>query len=323
MEFDYQSVALTRIRITDATYCITDQKPSDELVRSIDDLGLIHPPILLPSKDKFVIISGFNRIAACRLLDRTHVTSGVVHPDTPPAKCAIIAVADTTVRRNLNLVEQARAIGLLSRFYDRKETLDAAARRVGLKWSEHLAAKLKKVTRMTPLLQSGLTCGTIALPVALAIHDMTDHEGANAISRILHAADYSLSQQREVFDAIVAISSREAISVEELLHQGDIGALLDDDALEHRQKKQLLRQYLKNRRYPTIASVQKQYEKIRKQLKLKKNMQLIPPSNFESPAFALRLEFENPSELDALRNELDRLVSTADIHRLWDLYKLT
>jgi ParB-like chromosome segregation protein Spo0J len=196
MEFDYQSVALTRIRITDATYCITDQKPSDELVRSIDDLGLIHPPILLPSKDKYVILSGFNRIAACRLLDRTHVTAGVVHPDTSAAKCAIIAVADTTVRRNLNLVEQARAIGLLSRFYDRKETLDAAARRVGLKWSEHLAAKLKKVTRMTPLLQSGLTCGTIALPVALAIHDMTDHEGANAISRILHSADYSLSQQR-------------------------------------------------------------------------------------------------------------------------------
>lgn len=323
MVFDYQSVALSHIRTADATYCIVDPKPSRELVRSIDDVGLMHPPILLPSDGAYVIISGFNRIAACRLLDWTFMTAAVVPPHTTAAQCATIAIAETTVCRNLNLVEQARAVGLLSRFCDRQETLAAAARRAGLKMSPRLAAKLEKVAQMTPLLQSGLACGTIALPVALAIHEMADHAGADAISRVLHAVDYSLNQQREVLDAIVAIACREAISVTELLSQGDIGVLLSDEALDHRRKGQLLRQHLKNRRYPTIASVERQYKQIRNQLKLKKNMQLIPPPNFESPVFALRIEFESPSALNALRNELDRLVSTPAIHRLWELFRRT
>jgi ParB family chromosome partitioning protein len=322
MDFDYRSVSLSQIDSKDATYCIASRHPSRDLVDSIRKIGMLRPPLLKADGDRYVIISGFARIAACRQLEWSSITAGLMGAATTAEQCAIVAVADKTAHRALNLVEQAHAVNLLASAFAQKRAFNAAARRAGLDINERLTAKLKRVAKLPPLVQSGLIEGIIALPVALAIDQMPDKEAATALNQLLYESNYSLNQQREILDSVIAVSRREGISIPRLLSDGPIGDIRRNDELDHRHKARMIRLSLKAMRYPTVSSVEKHFQHLVQKLKLPDKVQLVAPPNFESRSFALRLEFDNQNELKAIQKVLNRLITAPLIKQLWDLYRL-
>jgi ParB family chromosome partitioning protein len=322
MDFDYRCVSLSQIDSKDATYRITSRHLSSDLVSSIREIGLLRPPLLKSDGDRHVIISGFARIAACRQLGWSNIAAGLMDASTTAEQCAIVAVADKTAHRALNLVEQAHAVKLLVSVFDEKSAFNAAARRAGLDISDRLVAKLKRVAKLPPLMQSGLIEGVIALPVALAIDQMPDKEAAAAVNQLLYESNYSLNQQREILDSLVAVSRREGISIPRLLSDGLIGDIRRNAELDHRHKARMIRLSLKALRYPTISSVEKQFQRLVKKLKLPDKARLIAPPNFESSSFALRLEFDSQDDLEAMQEVLNRLISAPEIKQLWNLYHL-
>ena len=322
MDFDYRSVSLSQIDSNDATYCITFRHPSGDLIDSIREIGLLRPPLVKADGDRYVIISGFARIAACRQLGWSSITAGVMDASTTAEQCAIVAVADKTAHRVLNLVEQAHAVNLLSKAFSAKRAFNAAARRAGLDINERLVAKLNRVAKFPPLMQSGLIEGIIALPVALAIDHMPDKEAATAVIQLLQESNYSLNQQREILDSVIAISRRDGISIPRLLGDGAIGDIRRNTELDHRHKARMIRLNLKAMRYPTISSVEKQFQHLVQKLKLPDKAQLVAPPNFESRSFALRFEFDNQNDLEKMQKVLDRLVLAPEIEQLWGLFRL-
>lgn len=322
MDFDYRSVSLIQIDSNDATYCITGHRSCRDLVRSIREIGLLRPPLLKADGDRYVIISGFARVAACKQLGWSSITAGLLDASTTTEHCAIVAVADNTAHRALNLVEQAYAVNLLATAFTEKGALNAAARRAGLDINERLVMKLKRVAKMPQLVQSGLIEGAIALPVALAIDEMPDKDAAESVSQLLYEFNYSLNQQREILDSVVAVSRREGISIPQLLHNGPIRDIRRNDEWDHRHKARMIRRTLKAMRYPTISSVETQFQHLVKQLKLPDKVQLVAPPNFESRSFALRFEFDTQDNLKVMQRVLNRLVSAPEIKQLWDLYRL-
>jgi ParB family chromosome partitioning protein len=322
MDFDYRCVSLSQIDSKDATYRITSRHLSSDLVSSIREIGLLRPPLLKSDGDRHVIISGFARIAACRQLGWSNIAAGLMDASTTAEQCAIVAVADKTAHRALNLVEQAHAVKLLVSVFDEKSAFNAAARRAGLDISDRLVAKLKRVAKLPPLMQSGLIEGVIALPVALAIDQMPDKEAAAAVNQLLYESNYSLNQQREILDSLVAVSRREGISIPRLLSDGPIGDIRRNAELDHRHKARMIRLSLKALRYPTISSVEKQFQRLVKKLKLPDKARLIAPPNFESSSFALRLEFDSQDDLEAMQEVLNRLISAPEIKQLWNLFHL-
>jgi ParB family chromosome partitioning protein len=322
MDFDYRSVSLSQIDSQDTTYCITDRQPSPDLVRSIGEIGLLRPPLLKADDDRYVIVSGFARIAACRQLGRSRITAGLLDASIPAGQCAVVAVADKTAQKALNLVEQANAVCLLATVYKKKREFHIAARRAGLDINGRLEAKLKRVAKLPPLLQSGLIKNVIALPVALTIAQMPDKNGAESVTQLLYEINYSLNQQREILESVVAVSRRDGISIPRLLNGSPIGDIRRNEQLDHRHKARLIRQNLKAMRYPTVSSVEKQFQRLVKSLKLPSKAQLIAPPNFESRSFALRFEFDNQNDLEAIPKVLNRLISAPQIKDLWDLYHL-
>jgi hypothetical protein len=84
----------------------------------------------------------------------------------------------------------------------------------------------------------------------------------------------------------------------------------------------MIRLCLKAMRYPTISSVEKQFRHLVKKLKLPDKVQLDAPPNFESRSFALRFEFDDQTDLEAMQKELNRLISAPEIEKLWGLFRL-
>ena len=112
--------------LTLGAFCLTGCASDDSLQGSIGRAGLIHPPKLLQTADGIIVLAGFRRVAACRALGWPRVPAHVfAEQDISASERCILAIADNTVNRPLNLVETAAAVRLL---HDRLEDADAVRR---------------------------------------------------------------------------------------------------------------------------------------------------------------------------------------------------
>ncbi len=318
MEFEHIFVPFDRIDIEDTLFRISTGSVSAGLVESIKQTGLLNPPILIGCPKGYRIVSGFKRISACRKTGADGLVVRLLDPAAPIERCIQIAIVDNTSQRSLNLVEQAHAVALLSSVYTDRTQLAKAANSVGLSINPDMAGKLKRLAQMGALLKSGVLDGSIALPVAMQLHEMGDAPAVQAVGLLLRELGISLNRQREMLEWIISICRRDDMAPARLLAAGDIVDIRRNKDLDRRRKGQLIRDYLKKRRYPTIFRHEQRFAAIVHGLKLAHGTCLTASQHFESPTYSLNFEFKNQTELSAKLKEFEKIVKTDKLHALWD-----
>jgi ParB family transcriptional regulator, chromosome partitioning protein len=310
MEFEHRSVPLDRIDDADTTYRISFGSSTQAIEASIRQIGLINPPILLPGREYHIIISGFARISACRRLGWHRIAARCLSAEVPYLRRVLLAIADNAGQRELNVVELARSIGLIAgqaADHDQQTILLCS---LGLQVNRDLVQKLGQILQMTDRLQSGLAEGTIALPVALRLHAMRDRESAEELAKLFQELRLGLNRQRELLDWTQGIEMREGLCTVQILNQDPIAAWRRDETKDRGHVSQLIRQYLKNRRYPEITAFERHYAKCLQELKLPKNLRIEAPPHFEGRTFCLRYDFQNQRDLSDLNRELQRIIGS-------------
>ena len=318
MDFEYGNVGLERISVHDIRFRITTLAVSEALLTSIRQVGLINPPVLLKAREYFEIVSGFNRVAACRKLGMLEIRARILDSNTSLARCAQIAIADNTSQRSLNLMEQARSLELLASCYQTQEQLLGTARSLGLAINAEMAGKLRKLADMNDSLKTGVAEGAVALPVALQLQAMNDNILCDELTALLVELCLSLNRQREILDWAVSICRRDNLSAAELLLSGNVLKIRQDAELDRRQKGQLIRDELRRRRYPEIVRHEESFALRLRRLHLPRGTRLIPPQHFESPVYTLNLDFQDRREFSERLEELQRLAGSGMINVLWE-----
>ena len=316
MDCDFRVVPLACIVENDQRFRITTPASLDEICRSIQTVGLIDAPTLLPRSKDFVVVCGFRRIAACRFLGWQELTARCLPVQTEPALCALTAIADNLNQRPLNLVETARSWELLRQVVAAPEEIATLAHSIGLSLSHELASKLKQVLQMAQPLQQALIDGNLALPIALRLHGMSDEAGANELVKLFQELQLSLNRQREVLEWIQGITGREGIPPQAVLGTEPIAGWRQDLQMDRGQKTQLIRHYLKKRRYPQITAFEERYQQAVKELKLANGMQLVAPQHFEGQKYTLQLEFKSADELQRLCREAEHAAGSSAMMKL-------
>ncbi|MCI5120964.1 MAG: hypothetical protein D3908_07225, partial [Candidatus Electrothrix sp. AUS4] len=78
-------IPLQDINLSDRSYSLNPfhQSPQDDLLESIHNLGILHPPLLLKKTDNsFIILSGRKRIESyIQYVESTHLQSNQQKPD--------------------------------------------------------------------------------------------------------------------------------------------------------------------------------------------------------------------------------------------------
>ena len=175
---------------------------------------------------------------------------------------------------------------------------------------------------LDPLLKSGVLDGAIALPVALQLHEWRDSAAVRALGTLLMELGLSLNRQREMLEWIVSICRRDDLTPLQLVMSKDIEKIRRNMELDRRQKAQIIRDYLKKRRYPTIADIEKRFSDIVRKLKLESGTSLIPPPHFESPTYSLKFEFNNQSEMSEKLKEFEQVVKSEKLAALWKVLEV-
>ncbi len=304
MYFDENRISLSQIS-PDERFHISTRTDSDDMCDSVRQIGLINPPILLPSDTGFVIVCGFRRIGACRKLGMTDIPARIVNiTDIEALK---LAISDNALQRALNRIEISRSLHKLSDFINNDNQLGRIAISLGLPSTLSLIRKLKNLCQMPQVLQEGILSEAVALPTAIELQKLDPHD-ALAIAELFRQLVPSLNKQRELLSLLQEISIREDIPIRSLLN--DLNDMLADSESDRNQKLKKIRLYLKQRRFPALSRAEAQFDKWIKGLELGNGIELIPPKYFEGNTYTFSMQFTTLDELYQRKERLNKIIES-------------
>lgn len=313
----YKNIALSQIDRENNTYRISTEMPGDRLRDSIQNVGLMQPPIIIenPKSADFVIVTGFRRIAACRELGWSEIPARILPPETEKLDCIKLAITDNALQRPLNLIETSRALHYLSEFFEDHQQLSREASRLGLPQNPSLIRKIRKLCLLPKPIQDGILSDAIPLAIASELDEM-ETDTALIYARLFETLKPSLNKQREMLTLVREIAHREDISVPDVLASDAFQEILQNKESDRNQKTREIRYYLKQRRFPAITRAEQSFETHVTALNLGKDMKLIPPENFEGTVYALHLYFKNFSELKTLQAKLENIILNPSLEKI-------
>jgi ParB family chromosome partitioning protein len=307
-------IPLADIDRGDERFRVTTRPDSAELAASIDRIGLLAAPLVAPEGAGFVVVSGFRRVSACAGLGWPAIPVRLARPDASPYECALRAVGENSLQRPLNLIETSRALDLLERHAagGRVPPEDAAA--LGLPSHPDLMSRLKPLCRLPDAIQAAVLDGTLCLAMAGDLGCMDAGLGAD-FARLFLKIKPSLNKQRDIVTLVLEIADREGTDPRQVL-QAACAATAEGEDPDRNRQTQCLRRRLRERRFPALASAEKNFLALRQRLRLGAAVRLTPPRDFEGTHFALTLDFQTVEEVVCLRDQLSRLVADPDFTTL-------
>ena len=307
MEYTEGKIAVSEIDQRGEPFRITTAPVDETLIRSIERLGLLNRPLLIPRNGRFTIVCGFRRIAALEALGEKMIRARLLPESTPDQRCLEIAIAENGAERPLNVIEMARGIHGLSLFC-RPEERDAAIwEAFNLKSNAGMLKKLRAIQSFPEWVKKSILHGNLDFAVASDLVG-SDHNDLSALILYFDRLHLSLSKQREFLTLVKEISRREMISIRDILDDKALKDLLEDPEMEGNQKGSQIRSLLKKRRRPILIRAEERYAGIVKTLKLGPDKSLIPPRDFEGSLFSLSLRFNTIHELAEKVQEVEEML---------------
>jgi ParB family chromosome partitioning protein len=317
MRFREKTLQLSGIDSADNTYRITTQTAIDDLVVSIKNTGLIHPPLLIKKKPRFLIVSGFRRIATYRQLGLPDIAARIFDTEADPLEYVKLAITDNSLQRPLNLIEISRSLNMLSLFFKDYDDLAETASALALPDNPSVIKKIIRVCHLPWTIQNSILSNTISLPMALELGKLSKHVAVD-FAKLFRDLNLSLNKQREIITIVKEIALRENVSIRQLLEGEYFLAIRNDTELNKTQKSQILRWHLKQRRFPSIERAEKEFEKNVKAMRLGRDVKLIHPDNFEGTNYTLCLNFKNINELKNRRETLEKMIAHPSLRKILD-----
>ncbi|MEJ2729495.1 MAG: ParB/RepB/Spo0J family partition protein [Deltaproteobacteria bacterium] len=308
--FRYRTISTGDIDTENLTFRITAAADIEDLLGSIQKIGLIQPPVLMENPSGYTIVCGFRRISVCRRLGWTRLTARILEKSFDRFRAAQMSIADNSLQRSLNLVEISRALNLLDDFGpDSQRRRDAA---------EALILPVNRTVGRLPLpIQEGFLKETINLSMALELSEL-EPAAAEGLARLFDTLKLGLNKQRELLLLLKEIAEREDTSILQLIAEKPLQEILKTAEMDRAVKRQKVRSYLRRRRFPAISQAETDYRKWVGQLKLGNHINLIPPRDFEGNTFSMTLRFNNRRDLADLNKKIGKIIQHPALGKILD-----
>jgi len=311
----HRRIPLADIDDGDERFRITTRRSGDDLHLSLQRLGLLTAPLVLPWDRGYILVSGFRRVDACRRLGWEAIPARVLEAQATMYACALQSVGENSLERPLNLIETSRALRLLDQYAPSGNLPPEDASALGLPTHAGLAARLKTLCRMSAEVQDAVLDETVSFAMACEIGQLEEGPSV-AFARLFRRLKTSLNKQREIVTLVSEIACRDGLDPGAVLSEPELLRVQDAEDLERNQKTQSIRRLLRRRRFPALTAAEDHFHALRQRLKLGANLQLAPPRDFEGTRYTLTLSFERLEEVDRLRARLDALVRHPDFKTL-------
>ena len=292
------TIPLDAVDLQDRAFIVTFGRPWAGLVSSIQEAGLINPPVLAaqPGKPIYRIVCGFLRVQALRQLGFAEFPARVIQPGASDAEMLACALYDNLSHRAFNTVEQAGAVGRLLKYLPEDEVAGLWLPLLGLQPSMKALDACLRIDKLEFELKQALVCGSIAghSAVELALLPADDRL---ALYRLFTSVHLSASKQAEVIESCGDISRRDNTAICRILQSAEIQEILAAPNPNLSQKGEQVRAWLRGCRFSRLTRREEQFAALVKKLPRAGGVRLVPPPSFEGSTYRLEIAFSRQEAL--------------------------
>jgi hypothetical protein len=288
----FQQTLMERIDSEDETFRISENLDPASILESLRSIGQLNPVVLLETGPRAIIVCGFRRVRALRLLGAGRVLARVLPENSLVAtKIYDIAIWDNLSHRQLNPLEQGRVILKLKRDFGVEDSvlIRSYLPIMGLAPHPGVLQTCLLLNQLRPGIRECLNGNKLTLASAAMIAGMTA-EDQDCIASLMDRIRLSASFQKKLFSLLRELAIIESKSPGNLLTEERILAVLENEKLSPFQKGEKLHDLFYRARNPRLSQVLETFQKRKESLGLPGSIRISADPYFETPG--IRVDFD-------------------------------
>jgi len=312
-------VDISDIDLSPGPFCMSFNFDLEPLKASIDRFGVLNPPYLLRNSDTdthFTVVAGYRRLLTVWELGRSDTVCQILPDDFPPFEALLLNLHDNLVHRHLNSVEKGMVLKRLTRFLKREEIVANFMPLLGIPSNRQTLEEFLGLEELEETIRISIAMERLSLRVA-GLMGSLGRDDRLRMNNLFTSLKWSFNQQWEAAQWIIEIASREGRSPKDVIDEGEIVGVLNNERVNNPQKVKSIVKILKARRFPSLVEAEKLFKKGLSSLSLPSGVSIIPPPSFEGIDYKLEIVFTKGGELKERVAELSHLSGLEKVTEFW------
>lgn len=311
-----EQLALKEISLEDERFRTSYHDSLQKMKLSLEETGLLHPPLVTLRNNHFILVSGWKRVLACRELSFSAIPVYVIEEQNE-LRVFLTAFYENLATRAFCLMEKAEILARLKKFGEsEKKIIQSFLPLLEIPQTlSHLDAylafsqferELKKAVR-----EKNMSFSTLKL-----LAGFTPQEQRLLLPLLLPLGQ---NKQKEILEDLLEVSKRRNISVRNILLSEEIKTIQSSETLTPLQKANKVRILLREKRYPVYSSWKDSFDSLLQKMKWPKEITVNPSPFFEEDNFTVIFSFENQEQFKASLLKLEELSSEAEFLEIFKM----
>ena len=289
-------INISDIDLTDERYKISFSKNDISfLAQSLKETGLITPPVVRPLNNKFIIISGFNRVRALIHNKETTILAYKINPDTTDYLCLLKSISNLAFQRPLTQAELIICTRRLYQFLDKEQIAKKSPAIFNTELGPGFVGDLLTIGALPDPALELIHTGHLSFKSAKRLSFFEKHAIKNFLD-IFSKIQASQNKQLEIILYIMEICARDGIKTENFIKNQEIHDILLDEKKDPGLKTKDLRAYLFELRFPIVFKTRQRIKEKITSVKLGNKIKFLPPENLDSQSYSISFTAKNYKE---------------------------
>ncbi len=302
MNFKHHRISLKEIDFEDQTFCLSYPCRAQNLLDSIDLVGIIHPPILRRQGKKYQIVCGRGRLSAAQILGLPQVVCKVLPLWIDDLTCLTISFEENLTSRGFNVIEQALVVEKFLHYLPEEEVLREFLPRLGYSPAYKNLQFLVSLNFLEEEIKKLLAQEDLSPQVAVRLLEL-EEEDRQALVHLFTELKPGRNRQRQILEALLDLSKREECPLRGFLKSPALVKILTDPKLNPPQKTEKVYATLRRYLWPRLTAREEEFQRLASTLSAP-GIRVLPSPSFEKDTHLLEVEFK---DLKDLREKWERL----------------
>jgi ParB family transcriptional regulator, chromosome partitioning protein len=315
-ELKFTSISLTEISLPDDRFRISPEIQAGSLLESIRKSGLLAPPVLINRDGKLIILSGWKRIEAARILgyETVHV---FLRREAPDHAAFELPVYENLSFREYASIEKAEIIAKFKKFgVDERVIKKKYLTLLALPPKVQVIKDCLKIHTFNPQLKRMIFRENFSFPVLQKLAGFK----ADARRQLIPVLKgLSRNSRMGILENIMDILERDQSSLTQVFGRLNLSGIITSERLSDPQKSEKIRQLIRKDRYPAVSARHHQCQDALKGLGLPENFIIRTPKNFEDEGFFLQVQCRTLEEFKKNMEGMERLTRANRLAILFDV----
>ncbi len=309
-----EQLTLKNISLEDERFRTSYHFSLEKLKLSFKEVGLLHPPFVTRRNKRFILVSGWKRVLACRELSFSTVPVYVIEEEDE-LQTFLIAFYENLSMRGFDLLEKAEILSRLKKFgEDETKIIRHYLPLLDIPQTLSYLDSYLAFSEFESEVKNAAHEKNMTFPVLKLFSEFTHEEQRLLLPYLLPLGQ---NKRKEILEDLIEVSKRNDIPLKNLILSEEIQAIQGNDALSPLQKADNIRLLLRKQRYPVFSSWRDSFDSLLRRMRWPEGISVEPSPFFEDENFIVTFTFEDHAQFKSHLDKLGELSSKEEFVQIF------